>query len=137
MSLVKAGQRYYYNNLTGAVYPWSPDLEKVKGLLQFTPQKDGPFDIGMTLAHEPAPETPPKAIPAKTPAQQAAAEKRAKAQADQAAADLAEAQAKQEALDAAVAEATADAANIATVPVGDKQATVPAVKMTPTDFAGE
>lgn len=134
MSLVKAGNRYFYNNSTGAVYPWSPDLEKVKGLLQFTPTTDGPFDIAMTLAGDPAPAVPPKASPAKTPAQEAALAARAKATKDKQAADAAEALAAKEAADA---EAAVAAAGTATVNVGGKPATVPAVKMAPTDFAGE
>jgi hypothetical protein len=134
MSLVKAGSAYYYNNSTGAVYPWSPDLDKVKGLTQFTPTKDGPFDISMTLANEPAPAAPPKAQPAKTPAQEAALAARAKATLDKQNADAAEALAAKEAADA---EAAVKAAEIATVPIPGKPATVPAVKMAPTDFAGE
>ena len=134
MSLVKAGQRYFYNNATGAVYPWSPDLDKVKGLLAFTSPADGPFDISMTLAGEKAPVAPPKAVPARTPAQQAALDARAKAARDQQAADAAEALAAKEAADA---EAAITASATANVPVAGKVATVPAVKMTPTDFAGE
>jgi hypothetical protein len=58
MAFVKAGHRYYYNNTSGAVYPWSPDLEKVKGLTLFLAPRDGEFDIGMMLAGEPVKEAP-------------------------------------------------------------------------------
>jgi len=67
MAFVKAGHRYYYNNTSGAVYPWSPDLEKVKGLTLFHAPRDGEFDTSMTLAGEAPQEVPaaPKRAPVK------------------------------------------------------------------------
>jgi hypothetical protein len=67
MAFVKAGHRYYYNNLTGALYPWSPDLETVKGLTLFTARKDGMFELSMMQPGEkeqplkPGPKAKPKA----------------------------------------------------------------------------
>lgn len=67
MSFVKAGHRYYYNNTSGAVYPWSPDLEKVKGLTLFKAPRDGEFEVGMTMTSVAAEEEPvvPKRAPVK------------------------------------------------------------------------
>jgi hypothetical protein len=66
MAVVKAGHRYYYNNAYGALYPWSPDLEKVKGLTLFTAPRDGEFNTSMLLVGEAAPEAPvAKAKPAR------------------------------------------------------------------------
>lgn len=47
---VKKGDRYFYNTANGAVYPWAPELAGRGSLMPFTAPKDGPFDIGMTLA---------------------------------------------------------------------------------------
>ena len=69
MAFVKAGHRYYYNNTSGALYPWSPDLEKVKGLTMFTAPRDGEFEAAMLQAGETAEEAPvaPKRGLVKTP----------------------------------------------------------------------
>jgi hypothetical protein len=68
MAFVKAGYRYYYNNTSGVLYPWSPDLEKVKGLTMFTAQYDGEFDTNTMSAKavEEAPVTKVKAPRTKT-----------------------------------------------------------------------
>ena len=60
MALVKAGARYFYNDATGVIYPWSPDLEKIKGLTLFTPRTSGEFNTGMMLAGDEPPAEAPK-----------------------------------------------------------------------------
>ena len=81
---VKKGDRYFYNTKNAAVYPWAPDLVRVKGLIPFVAPEDGAFNIGMTLAQ--AQET--AELDAEEAAEQAA---KAKAEEEQEKADAAEA----------------------------------------------
>lgn len=109
MAFVKAGHRYYYNNTSGAVYPWSPDLEKIKGLTMFTAPRDGEFDTGMMLAGEATEEAPV----AKTKASRAKTVKY-KAEVPQ-----------------------GPPANSVEVPTASGSATIPAVNLTPSDLGDE
>lgn len=108
MAFVKAGHRYYYNNTSGAVYPWSPDLEKVKGLTLFKAPRDGEFDTGMMLA-DAAEEVP--AVKAKAPRAKTVKYK---------------AEVPQE-----------PSANSVEVPTASGSATIPAVNLTPSDLGDE
>ena len=109
MAFVKAGHRYYYNNMSGAVYPWSPDLEKVKGLTLFKAPRDGEFDTSMMLAGEAAEEVPVT----KTKAPRAKTVKY-------------KAEVPQE-----------SPANSVEVPTASGSATIPAVNLTPSDLGDE
>jgi hypothetical protein len=81
---VVKGHRYFYNPGNTAVYPWSPELMHVNGLLPFVAPEDGQFHMGMTLAQvqESAEEAQAKAeaeAKAESEAREAAAAEKAKA----------------------------------------------------------
>jgi phage-related minor tail protein len=141
MALVKKGARYFFNPTQNAVYPYSADLEKIKGLIPFTASTTGEFNIGMTLAGAASGEAvKPKAQVAKplTQAQIAAAAKRKNALTEKQQADAAEAQA---AADLASAEqdaenADADAAGTSAKST-PKPIKVPPSTLNPVDFQGE
>jgi hypothetical protein len=132
---VKKGSRYFYNPTQKAVYPYSADLEKIKGLISFTAPASGEFTVAMTLAGSAGGE-PAKAVKAQTakpltPAQIAAAARRVAAlqEEKQAQADLVAAEQASEDADAAAAGAPAKRE--------PKPIKVPSSTLNPVDFQGE
>ena len=135
MALVKKGARYFFNPTQNAVYPYSADLEKIKGLIPFTAPASGEFTISMTLAGSASGE-PAKAVKAQTAkpltqAQIAAAARRAAAlqEEKQSQADLVAAEQASEDADAA---ASGTPAKVLPKPIK-----VSASTLTPVDFQGE